>query len=240
MSSCPYSQFERGSVSFCEADLCGWIVHPADTVSNLGYFIVAIVLFRLVKRDKKLGLFMLPVSALAVAIGSTLFHATNTFWGEFLDVSSMFMFSAFFIAKNAARLGLKRPKLLYWGVVIGSAVTLLISHPIGINLFIAQTVAWVVLEAVLWFKLKKILNGDTLTIEILNQYRLSSGTMVMTQYKPLIALGMVFAASYILWWVDQLGLVCTPDNHWFTWHSSWHLLNSWAFYYAYVFYKGIR
>jgi len=216
---CPWENFEQGTVSFCEADLCNWIVHPADTFSNIGYLIVAIVLFAKTKKQKNLK--MLPVSALCVAIGSTLFHATNTFWGEFLDVSSMYLFSSFLIARNLYRLGLNYERVIYWLTVALSSTTLLLNHPIGINLFTAHAVVFVLLELFLAWKKYGHINIFTIL-----------------EYRPLVALYGVFIASFILWNLDIRGYGCEPDRHWFSWHSAWHLLNSWAFYYAYKFYKS--
>jgi len=220
---CPYSQFEKGTVQFCEADLCSWIVHPADTVSNVGYLLVGLYLL---KRDKRLA-----IAALAVALGSTAFHATNTFIGEFLDVSAMFMFSGFLIAKNLGRLGVKHEGPIHALIVLGSSLTLFLNHPIGIKLFTYHVIAAALLEGIIWIKERRARTFYEFDRKIIFSTAIN--------YKPLLALVMVFAASYILWWVDQLGLVCNPNNHYFTWHSVWHLLNASAFYYAYLFYKGL-
>jgi len=213
--TCPWSNFELASVSFCEERLCAWIVSPADTISNLGYFVVAVVLFKLIRRDERRDLKPLAIAALCVAIGSTLFHATGTFWAEVLDVGSMFLFTGFIIARNLYRLGLSHEKWIRWGIVGGSVLTLLLNHPIGINLFIGHVVVWLGTELLLSNKTPK------------------------ESYKPLIALAMIFAAAYSFWWVDQLKLVCDPTNHFATWHSAWHLTNAFAFYYAYRFYRQI-
>jgi len=203
---------------FCEERLCGWIVEPSNTVSNISYLVVGLILIRLMKKEKREDLCILPVSALAVFVGSTLFHMSATWPGEVLDLIGMYLFSSFLISRNAARLGFRLKKeYTYWGLVILSVIVLLKWPPIGINLFTVHATVFVLLE--LWIIIR---DGQ------------------QKYHRWIFSLYGVFIASLILWGLDIKGIACEPQNHWLQLHSFWHLLNSLTFYYAYKFYKEIK
>src|SRR5262245_35539796 len=130
--ACPWDGFSPAVQSFCEAPLCGWIVHPAETWSNIGFFVVGCLIFW---RARRQGGFSSPATllgpiALLTGIGSTLFHATGTFFGEALDLSAMYLQSSLFVALNARRLWrLRSPTTAaLFGAVVVTSVSLLLAY----------------------------------------------------------------------------------------------------------------
>src|SRR5690349_14162358 len=94
---CPWSDFMPANLRFCEARLCGWVTEPANTWSNVGFFIVGAIVLSDARRNGRLIAGSLGLIAVLTGIGSTAFHGTSTFAGQALDQSAMFLESGFFV-----------------------------------------------------------------------------------------------------------------------------------------------
>ncbi len=102
VNSCFWSHFEGNPYIFCERQLCGIIVEPANTWSNIGYLIVAIMIFNSRHTGTRArGRFFW--TTIALFIGSTLFHLSGTWWGKFLDVGAMFCLSMAILTTSLER-----------------------------------------------------------------------------------------------------------------------------------------
>jgi Ceramidase len=210
---CPWQRFEPANLDFCERQLCAWVTEPANTWSNLGFFLTGALVLWWARRDGAARAGLFGVVALLTGFGSTALHATSTFIGQALDQGSMFLESGLFVVLNVARLWHpKRSNLVlsYLALVAPSITLLLYFETIGIALFVVEVVIFVALEARL----------------ALRDYR-------TTRYGPLAGVGVTFVLSYALWWLDHLRILCDPDNHIFTAHSAWHLLGALSFLFWY-------
>ena len=226
MSQCFWSQFEPATVTFCEpARTCEVFQTLANTYSNAVYILVGIILiFLAVKEKPRFGLWGFPISAICVGIGSWLFHMTGTFWGEVLDVESMYLFSSLLIAFNAQRLwGLSTfgTGVTYAVSVLTSLAVLLTWHPIGVNLFVGHVVLFLSLEIAIWLKWRRVFS-----------------LVELYKYMPLLYLGIFFGAAWGVWWLDILKVWCPSWSHYFNGHTAWHFLNCVCFYWAYRFYQN--
>lgn len=99
MIDCPWSAYvpQIDTYPVCEERLCAWIVEPANTWTNIGYLIVAILIWH------AKGFPLEPQrlffrGTLFLFIASTVFHATGTHLGKLADVSAMFVLSAGFLS----------------------------------------------------------------------------------------------------------------------------------------------
>lgn len=226
---CPWSNWRPAPDQYCEAALCSIIQHPFDTITNLAYLIVGIAVLRICLRENRKDLLVIPISAIAVAFMSSFFHASGTWWGEVCDVESMYLLSSFWISRNVRRLGVVYFNhdcplvqwILYGLITIGSLFFIIVNMPLGINLFIIYVVIWLSLELAIGIKVYSLIGRDA----------------TWNYYKPLLALGMIFFASYLCWWADTLKIACIPTFHYWQWHGIWHVLNSTAFLYSYRFYE---
>ena len=152
---------------------------------------------------------------IAIGLTSFFFHATQSFPGEFLDVGSMFLFSSLILSLNLIRLGrlpVRQWFAFYAGLNVASLLLLLLFKPIGVWLFAAQIIGYMIAEFAL--------------------YRRSGGT----RYRDCAIANGIFVISYAVWLTDFHHLVCDPDFHWLTGHAVWHSLNSLCFFYLYRFY----
>jgi hypothetical protein len=207
MPACPWQGLPPANLSFCEADVCGWITQPANTWTNVGFLIAGIVIIREARRAPAGMAAWLGPIAIATGLASTAAHATSTFVGQALDQAVMFLESSLFVAIGFARWR-RSPRhvtALYAALVIVSTVALLAVPTAGIALFAGHIVVFVVLEVRLAFRDRA------------------------TDHRYLIAAVATFAVSYGLWWLDKQGIVCDPSNHVLGLHGVWHFLGALSF-----------
>lgn len=217
---CAWSEFEPATIKFCEAPLCELIVHPSNSYSNLAYVIVAIIILMKFKFNR-LSL-MISFSAFCVGLFSFSFHATGTFLGQLLDVTSMYLFSALLLILNLNRMKWisdHKVTVSYILLVIGSSLLMYFGKSaVGETLFGLQVFSILITE---WkIKASKIENN--------------------TQYRAIINAFIIFIVSFIFWLMDHHPTFCNPDQHFFQWHAAWHIVNSLCFYQAYKFYAQFK
>jgi hypothetical protein len=209
-------------VDFCEANLCGWVVEPANSISCIGYVLVGIYLMTLVKRHG-VGGFLKLMGPVAILIGlfSVALHATLTRWGSFLDLSSMYLMAWLFLLLNFQRIrseagtpvAASTLTAVYVVANLISAGVQLIEAKAGIPQFGVLIAATGFSEIYLW---------RTQTSRV--------------DYRWFWATVGSFAVSLFVWALDLTHVVCAPDNHWFTGHSFWHFGNAFSIYTYYRFY----
>jgi hypothetical protein len=223
----PWSAWEPANLRFCEALVDGWVREPANTWSNVGFFVAAGYVAVLARRDRRPAAGWLWVLALATGLGSTAFHATATLAGQLVDQSVMLLESSYFVARNLGRrleldasasVRLERGT---FGVVSLGSIMLLLARPTwGVALFTLHAVVFVGLELSLFF------------------WPSSRGRI--PRVWPLALVGLTFAASLGAWWLDRSALVCEPDNHVFGGHALWHLLGALSFVLWYRHYEALE
>src|SRR5690606_35880219 len=87
------------------------IRQPANTWSSMAFALVGLLIaahaFRNIGYDNELSLvfaLILSFALLAIGIGSAFFHASLTFWGQFVDVGSMYLLASFMLVYAWLRL----------------------------------------------------------------------------------------------------------------------------------------
>lgn len=147
VNQCFWDSFERNNYIFCERQLCGFIVEPANTWSNIGYLIVAILILQSRHTGTRArGRFFW--STLVLFIGSTLFHLSGTFWGKFLDVGAMFCLSMAILTTSLERrykIEKQNGIIIFVGGIILSLIYLYFVK-LGLFLFGAQLAVSTLLE----------------------------------------------------------------------------------------------
>jgi len=213
---CPWDHFSSATIHFCENQLCSYIVKPAETWSNIGYVLVGIYILYLCKKENNPHLRVLGLVGICLGFMSATFHATGTFFGEFLDVSSMYLLTATGISFNSRRLfqlSFTKARALFILILSLSMGLLLLFRPIGITLFGIQFVTAVILEVILFFKSKE-----------------------RAAYRYFLYMVVTFLTAWCVWWLDLLKIWCNPDNHLFNGHAFWHLETALIFYFIYRFF----
>jgi len=223
---CPWSGWTPPNVDWCEEELCGWIVNPADTWSNLAYiaFGIAMALRAHGRSSSVLSLFA-PASVI-VGVFSFAYHASYTYFLQFFDFVGMFLFCFVIITANALRLGWigreRRVAFLVAGVVLFSA---------GVPLLSETTIP---IQSLVGLLIAAILAQEA---SASRRRRAGSGA---TDYRPFfIGLALlVVAAAFSL--ADVTRAFCDPSDHWLQGHAIWHLLTAASLYAMFRFYAEIE
>lgn len=196
-------------MQFCEETLSTFPKHPADTWSNIAP-VVAGVAILVAGRGRAAPLRMIGWAAIITGVFSAVYHATNTYVGEVLDLSGMY----FFIFACAGAQLYRRQWLNSWQ----SAAVILLLTAVSTALAAATALAKTPLFAVVLVVV--------IVLEI-------TDPRAQRYHYAYWAVG-VLAVAFAFWVVDYSHVMCDPNNHVLTGHGMWHLLNGPVFYLAYL------
>lgn len=211
---CPWHSLKHDPASFCEESLCAWVRQPGNTVSNLGFTLVAALIFWQAKRDNNHHLFPLVYFALLTGIGSAFFHASETWIGGVLDFSGMYFGASYMLAVNVRRLTRwGKPAILavFFGSLLVSIILLVTERSLARSFYgVEGFLCCVLLESVLYFK-----------------------QAIRPSYRWFWGFWGLFALGYGFWLLDVKHVWCDPANHWISGHALWHWINALALYCVY-------
>lgn len=206
-------------IDWCEAPLPALIEEPANTFSNLAYFIVALLIVR--STGKAVGR---PLARAVFWMGlcSFVYHASNNLLTQFLDFLGMFLFLGLLLTWNARRAGLAPQfERRHYFLALATNSILLVSLrwlAIPIQLVVvANTLVMLASEGLL-YRRKKI-----------------SGAA----YRPFLFGMALMGLAALCSALDLRGVWCDPHDHLFQGHAAWHVLSAASIYFIARFYDGL-
>lgn len=212
----PWAGWAPPNLSWCEQKLAAWISTPANTWSNLAYFLVAWLIWRAASsRDFR----QLAVAMAAMGAGSFAYHASCTFALQVVDFVGMYAVIWLFIAWNLRRAGV--------AVGAGAAWTLGVAGCTGVMLGMARL-------ALPYQSLILVLAG----VLAVQEFRLW-GTDPTADYRALGQAWALLAAALTCSLADLTRVWCDPANHWLQGHAVWHLLSAAGLYRAANYYASL-
>ena len=217
--ACPWGGFARADDVGCEPDLCAWIVHPAETWSNLAFFVVAaFLLVRYGRADRTLPVAWLPWIIVAIGVGSSAFHASMVHWLHVADVAAIFLLTGFLLAaylQNAGLVGSSWFAGSFLALVAAGAAVAFADPHLGFLAITAQG------AAVLWLGWRLPTRGPS---------RVLIGAIVLNQ------------VAAVALWLDKGQLVCTrgPLAHVVQPHSLWHVLAALSLLFLYRYERQVE
>lgn len=216
MSECPWSSFDQVPARFCEAALCAWIKEPANTVSNLGYVVIGIVIWISAGRSRRKFLRWLGVVSVLTGLGSAFFHASGIRIAGCADYFGMFLGTGAMTALNVKRwLGWSKSWLYL--VILGTTLGLFV-----LTVLVPGGERWVYALAMPCCFIEAIL---------IKRDRLR------THYKNYVLAWLFVLVGGVFWWLDLSKILCAPENHWLQGHAIWHLSTAVSFYFFFRFYE---
>ena len=102
---CPWGGWAQPNVEWCEEELCGWVVNPADAWSNLAYLVFGLLMVIQARRSGNPRVSLFGPASILVGLGSFAYHASHTYFFQFFDFVGMFIFCFAVITANALRMG---------------------------------------------------------------------------------------------------------------------------------------
>jgi hypothetical protein len=215
---------------FCEAIRAGWVAQPANTWSNLAFVLVGLLVIARGRADTAQGLRRSPITERAtysavyggtcilVGMGSTFYHASLTFAGQFFDVMGMYLFAVFILLYALTRLS-----------------------PLRQGTFLA---AYVGLNAILGYLLltvpsmRRWLFGLVLIAVLALESRAARSAAAIDRYY-LRAAVITLSIAFAIWILDMTKVLCAPES-WLQGHAVWHLLCATSAGLAYFYYRSER
>lgn len=207
-SGCPWSTYVPDPFPFCEEQLCAWIGQPANTWSNIGYVVVGIIL--LARKGWPRERILFGIAAIALGLGSGIFHMSGTLWAKKLDVGAMLALSSLVLAESVARqvgLRFRAVAVLFFFFVLTSTPFIGMGRWGGI-LFLSHCFLSFLIEFV----------GTKKRAHSIGQKK---KTLLLRSLS-------IFLIALLVNHLDQAGVLCDPDNHLFTGHGAWHLATAYC------------
>lgn len=199
----------KPTIRFCEANLNGFIAQPANACSSLLISLVGIIILQRKKRHS------MSVSlgwvAILVGLMSFVYHASNTFLGQLMDLGSMFLLGAFLLSasfrynKIDAR---TTQAIIVLGTLIPLAITALFRTIGGFNIGIP-------LFAIL--------------VAVAIGFEVRAATQRKRNLCYFGVASLVFWGGWMIWLLDYKGIWCNPATmHYINGHAIWHAVNATA------------
>jgi len=219
---CPWSDITNAwlpNIKWCEAQLCGVVVEPANTWSNLAYVLIGIALWwrGRARGDRLQATF--GRAEVTVGVFSFLFHMSYSGVLQILDFAAMFVFAGLTLSLNLVRLGWvtpeRRVRLYLAGVVLltGLVVALrLASFPI-------QWVTPIVILAT-----------------VASELALGLRTRPRPRYTWFFASLVTLVGAGVVSALDAARVLCDPHDHVLQGHAAWHVLSACSLACAWRFY----
>lgn len=216
---CPWDFLAKAALDFCEQRRCGWIVEPANTLSNLPFVLVGIYLVWKFWKQKPLHMF--GIAAIAVGLTSGFYHASASRLAEKFDLASMCLLMGAILSFNMNRLGwLQRQGLSWIAFAIGivAMLSMISIDSITTEIFDALVLLTLLLELGIYlqFKRKKI--------------------PVSVQYRFFWLAFLNHSIAFSIWLLDYHGIACEPDSL-LQGHALWHILGALTFVLLAQFYR---
>ena len=192
---------------FCEAPVEGLPRYPANTYSNLAPILAGLVNLYLARRQSR-GLRMLGWATVYTGVASGIFHATDTFVGEILDLSGMYLFILTCLGLQLRRFEkLPRGRVAVFALGTCAACTALSIWQI----YLATPIFAVVVAGVIVLELCSPIHS----------------------YRNAVYCVIWLLVALAFWLLDFFHIWCDPNNHLVNGHALWHLLSALVFFFAY-------
>lgn len=207
-------------MGLCEEPLDAWIRTPANSWSNLFFIFVGIFLLIVNKQQlKRMSLLkIIPLGSIAAGLGSFIYHASYTFFFLTFDLIGMWVLLAFVIGINVKRL-FNLSKKWFWSIyffflIVPIVPSIIFRGKFGPFMFVVFGILALLLEIPIFRKKKDI-----------------------KSYRPLFLMLLCQFIAAFFWILDQQGIICDPQNHFFQGHILWHGFNALGIYFLFEHYK---
>jgi hypothetical protein len=227
---------KSGIMMFCEQARAGFIKQPSNTFSNIGFIVMGFYIAWLAYKNnfstenRMTSTLFYPAYFASIVVflgpGSMALHATNTYWGGFIDLFSMFLFSSFVSSYAIMRwFSLSEVRFVILYTVSLAICSLAYLSPYNTLMPLVD--------------LSNYCFGLQLIIGTIFELRLryERGHKIKAGWGWLCL--FTFLLAFYIWNLSrtQDSPFCNPESL-IQGHAIWHLLNALATYFLYLFYTS--
>jgi hypothetical protein len=209
---------------FCEAQRSGIITQPANTWSSLGFvFVGLLILSQRYPHTKPASAFssthalVYSLATIFIGLGSTFYHASLTFLGQFFDVMGMYLLAGFILLYNLSR-------------------TKFISSFAFVLLYAALNLVLAALLIILP-ELRRYLFAALILVAPALAYLPRGVTRDQTKRRYLRAAILTLLVAFVIFLLDLTKIFCRPES-WLQGHALWHLGGALAAGLLYLHYRN--
>ena len=208
---------------FCEAPSLSGLVQPADTISSLAFVVIGVwVLLKRYTFDKKVKERVLAlafgITLIYIGMSSFFYHGTLSFFGQFLDVFSMYVFAI----------------LLFIGALMRRNQIKLTQ---AVLLFIVLNIIFGLLQYYVPDSRRLVFGLLLLPGLLLEQQPRTTGSRWFSKRVRFFYVGVgLLTAAYIFWILDQSNIFCFPASF-VQGHAIWHIFTAVGAYMVILHYK---
>ncbi len=214
---CPWTSFKYGKVISCEQRYCSWVRQPLNTYTSVVFFLVAAIILRSYRRERRLSDLVFGLSLIWMGVASVLNHASQVKIFVTLDFLSIYMLAAALLILSLRRLGRLR-----WG-------------PLGVALYLV--LVGVTIHTQYFNARYSIPVTVVLLVSVLVTEVIAARASRQVEFRSLwIGMGSLALGAYC-YYRDAFGEDCVPTNHFFQWHSVWHFLSVGGLYFFARYYR---
>lgn len=195
----------------CEEWQCSFVQQPANTYSNIMFFIIGFTLIYLFFKTQKKSDLYFGLSTLFIGVSSAIAHATALpFWG-YLDFLSIFSAFCLHLVFNSIYLNPKYRTHF---------------NRLFIMLFLTSSIF------LYFFKLMRVPLFTLFIIAILyTEYliaKINKSSVITESFKKAL---LFFGLSLFFLILDVIKWKCNPENHYFQFHMLWHVFNAFSLFF---------
>jgi hypothetical protein len=212
-------KFGAPNLKWCEETLCQVVSEPANTWSNLSFFVFGAIILYLTRNKKSKSLKWIPFAYLLMGAGSFYYHMSNFYLSQICDFLGMFIMMYWLIALNLQRLELIKFKGSLILTLTMTVLTSILLHILYIN--------HLNIQVLIVFLLIPLLSLEFIIRKKDKSYSL--------KYFLIALIFLAIAEMFSL--LDLKRVLCDPQNHFFQGHALWHVLGSIGLFIAALFYK---
>ncbi len=216
---CLYCCLTKSTIQFCEQNTSSIVIQPINAISSLIYALFGFIIYiKYGKENRGIALSFMFVSFF-ISVFSYFYHATDSYLGLILDITSMYLLSVMILSISIKRyfyLSIIKTLILYTLILVTSVITLVIVGSVyGAIIFVFHIIVATFSE-ILYIKLKR---------KVLKQVRL------------IVISIATCAVAFILWSTDAILHDCfTNKAPFLNAHAWWHVLTSFSLYFVAKFF----
>lgn len=221
---CPWYEMQQtfgpANVNWCEPTQCSIINEPANTWSNLGYMVPALILWTFFQKKyvNRWVRFYIP-AVFFMGLFSFIYHATNNLATQYLDFFGMYLYTGTIITLGIERVTQKLQGWKTFGII-----------------FVLNNALFFLYVYLDW-SYQKLVMFNIVVMLILEVMVYLKKLEPQTKYGYFFVTVIFFAVAQTFSLLDHTRQWCEPENLILHGHALWHMFGGVGATFGFIYYK---